>query len=93
MATVGAAVTSRCGRSAAANCAWGLRLLGLQKERRLRGAAGGVAVVAGRGRRRLEPAIAGGPAGLARGRLGLRKIGFRGCKGANKTLYGCSDWA
>ena len=44
-------------------------------------------------RRRLEPAIAGGPAGLARGRLGLRKIGFRGCKGANKTLYGCSDWA
>ena len=34
---------------------------------------------------------AGGPAGLARGRLGLRKIGFRSCKGANKTLYGCSN--
>ena len=42
-------------------------------------------------RRQLEPAIAGGPAGLARGRLGLRKIGFRSCKGANKTLYGCSN--
>ena len=44
-------------------------------------------------RRRLEPAIAGGPAGLARGRLELRKIGFRCCKGANKTLYGRSNWA
>ena len=42
-------------------------------------------------RRWLEPAIAGGPASLARGRLGLRKIGFRSCKGANKTLYGCSN--
>ena len=42
-------------------------------------------------RRWLEPAIAGGPASLARGRLGLRKIGFRSCKGANKTQYGCSN--
>ena len=46
-----AACCPREGTACRGNCAWGLRLLGLQKERRLRGAAGGVGVVASSSRR------------------------------------------
>ena len=85
MATVGAAVTSRCGRSAAANRAWGLRLLGLQKERRLRGAAGGVAVVVAR---------AGDRGGTGRPRARATRIAedwISELQRANKALYGCPN--
>ena len=79
VATVGAAVTSRCGRSAAANCAWGLRLLGLQKERRLRGAAGGVAVVAGSSRR-----SRGGRPASREGDLDCGRLDFGVAKGLTR---------